>query len=147
MKKMTTGSDLKINDIGSPLLHKHHKVDVEDAGNGFARSKVKDQLFIDHLLIKDLINVDEHLEAERVIGLAVGAQVYLKSPSMNQSSFGSGKPDMMSSGLMRYSRYMRWVIDNWGLEGEQVITLHVIDDVHTNDFAQISLLRKVLSRN
>ena len=51
MKKMTTGSDLKINDIGSPLLHKHHKVDVEDAGNGFARSKVKDQLFIDHLLI------------------------------------------------------------------------------------------------
>jgi len=42
---------------------------------------------------------------------------------------------------------MRWVIDNWGLEGEQVITLHVIDDVHTNDFAQISLLRKVLSRN
>ena len=144
---MTTGSDLKINDIGSPLLHKHHKVDVEDAGNGFARSKVKDQLFIDHLLIKDLIDVDEHLEAERVIGLAMSAHVYLKSPAMDAGSFGGGKPDMMSSGLMRYSRYMRRVIENWGLEGERVITRHVIDDVYTDDFVQISLLRKVLSRN
>ena len=91
MKTMTTGSDLKVNDKGSPLLRKHHAVDVEDGGSGVGRAVVKDQLFIDHLLIKDMIDVHQHMEAERVINLAVSAQVYLKSPSMDSISHGGGQ--------------------------------------------------------
>ena len=146
MKTMTIGSDLKVNDKGSPLLCKHHAVDVEDAGSGVRRAVVKDQLFIDHLLIKDMIDVHQHMEAERVINLAVSAQVYLKSPSMDSISHGGGQPDMLSSGLIRYAGYIKWVVKKFGHEGERVIITHVVDDVYTTDFALISLIAKILKR-
>ena len=146
MKQTTTGSKLKINDVGSPLLHKHHDVNVEDAGNGWARAKIKDQLFIDKLLMNDDLTIAQHLEGERLIDLAQSANVYLKSPSMGVASFGGGKPDMMSSGLMRYARYFRRVIRKWGAEGAGILHDHVIEDKHTEDKNRIKLIAEMLTR-
>ena len=147
MRRKTTGFSLKVNDVGSPNLHRHHEVGVEDAGNGWARSRVKDQLFVDRLLMNDDLTVAQHLEAERLIGLAQKAKVYLKSPRMGASSFGGNRPDMMSSGLMRYARYFKRVIRKWGTEGAGILHDHVIEDKHTKDQARINLLAEMLTRD
>ena len=84
MKQTTTGSKLKINDVGSPLLHKHHDVNVEDEVTG---GQSQDQgSDIDKLLMNDDLTIAQHLEGERLIDLVQSANVYLKSPSMGVAS-------------------------------------------------------------
>ena len=102
---------------------------------------------VDRLLMNDDLTVAQHLEAERLIGLAQKAKVYLKSPRMGASSFGGNRPDMMSSGLMRYARYFKRVIRKWGTEGAGILHDHVIEDKHTKDQARINLLAEMLTRD
>ncbi len=65
---------------------------------------------------------------------------------MGVASFGGGKPDMMSSGLMRYARYFRRVIRKWGTEGAGILHDHVIEDKHTTDKNKILLIAEMLTR-
>ena len=145
---MTTGtSRLLVNEIGSRQLHQKHKVTVEASDNGFARSRVKDQLFIDKLLMRDHITVRQHSEAERILGLAQSANVYLKSPNMAGIISDGGKPDMMTSGLMRLRGLLKAIEKKFGDKGVTVLYRHVIEDVHTEDIPSIELLSLILTRD
>ena len=143
---MTTGTKLLVNEVGSRQLHQKHKVTVEASDNGFARSRVKDQLFIDKLLMKDHITVRQHSEAERILGLAQAANVYLKSPNMAGIISDGGKPDMMTSGLMRLRGLLKAIEKKFGEKGVTVLYRHVIEDVHTEDLPSIKLLSVMLTR-
>ena len=141
---MTIGTELLVNEIGSRQLHQKHKVTVEASDNGFARSRVKDQLFIDDLLMKDRITLAQHREAERIVGLAQAANIYLKSPNM-AGFLGGGKPDMMTSGLMRLRSLLKAIERKYGEVGVTILYRHVIENVWTESQEKIELLSKMLT--
>tara|TARA_R110002020_G_C15920591_1_gene742809 strand:+ start:242 stop:673 length:432 start_codon:yes stop_codon:yes gene_type:complete len=143
---MTIGTKLLVNEVGSRQLHEKHNVTVEASDNGFARSRVKDQLFIDDLLMKDYITLAQHREAERIIGLAQAASVYLKSPNM-AGFLGEGRPDMMTSGLMRLRSLMKAIEKKYGELGVLLVYRYVIEDKETGDLRAIKLLAKILTRD
>tara|TARA_R100000995_G_scaffold70657_1_gene39252 strand:- start:239 stop:730 length:492 start_codon:yes stop_codon:yes gene_type:complete len=141
---MTIGTELLVNEIGSRQLHQKHKVSVEASDNGFARSRVKDQLFIDDLLMKDRITLAQHREAERIVGLAQAANIYLKSPNM-AGFLGGGKPDMMTSGLMRLRGLLKAIEKKYGEVGVTILYRHVIENFWTESQEKIELLSKMLT--
>lgn len=143
--KTMTGS--KVNDIGSLHLHTKHIVTIENLDSGFSRASVKDQLFIDKLLLGGLLSLEQHAYAESLIEIAQKAGVYLKSPSMAGVRTFGGKPaDLYSSGLMRWSRIVKRVLHLHGEEGEKVLHDHIIGDMHTSDPNRIDLIRRILSK-
>ena len=142
---MTIGIELLVNEVGSHQLHQKHKVTVESADNGFARSRVQDQLFVDDLLMKNHITLAQHREAERIIGLAQAANIYLKSPNM-AGFLGGGKPDMMTSGLMRLRGLLKAIERKYGEIGVTLLYRHVIENVWTDNKEKIELLSEILTK-
>tara|TARA_A100001391_G_scaffold144210_1_gene101944 strand:+ start:1350 stop:1781 length:432 start_codon:yes stop_codon:yes gene_type:complete len=142
---MTIGTKLLVNEVGSRQLHEKHNVTVEPSDNGFARSRVQDQLFIDDLLMKDHITLAQHREAERIIGLAQAANIYLKSPNM-AGFLGGGKPDMMTSGLMRLRGLLKAIERKYGEIGVTLLYRHVIENVWTDNKEKIELLSEILTK-
>ena len=142
---MTIGIELLVNEVGSHQLHQKHKVTMEASDNGFARSRVQDQLFIDDLLMKDHITLAQHREAERIIGLAQAANIYLKSPNM-AGFLGGGKPDMMTSGLMRLRGLLKAIQRKYGEIGVTLLYRHVIENVWTDNKEKIELLSEILTK-
>lgn len=139
-KQTTTGSDL-----GSRQVHIQHVVSVETLETGLPRATVKDQLFIDKLLMADLITVSQHARAEHFIELAQRARFYLSPPNMAGVRSPSTKPaDMYNSGLMRFHRAMKRVLRLHGQEGVDVVNEHIIENRPTNVSERIQLLVQVL---
>jgi hypothetical protein len=142
----TSPSDLPVNEIGNRSLHARHSVALEESDSKFARAKVKDQLFVDYLLMEDLLTVQQHANAEHLLATAVSAGVYLKSPKMDSiiTAYGEGAPDMYSSGLMRWSRSEKRIRKRWGDEGVKVVYDHVILDIWTRQQERIATLGEIL---
>ena len=74
-------SDLPVNEIGNKHLHFKHDINLEQSDSGFARAKIKDQLFVDHLLMQDFIDVYQHQNAEKLV-------LNLKQKGYNASRLG-----------------------------------------------------------
>ena len=146
-KQKMTGSEPLVNEIGSRELHKKHSVGFEDADNGFLRLRIKDQLFVDKLLLDDHIDTDQHKEAERILGIAQSANVYIKSPNMEAVASEGGKPEMMTSGLMRLRGILKAIQKKHGDIGVEVLYRHVIEDEWTDNQDRINILSAVLTRD
>ena len=144
-KPMKTGS--KVNDIGSLQLHSKHDIVIETLDTGLARATIRDQLFIDKLLLAGLITLHQHSRAENFLRLAENASIYLRSPNLSQVvSGGVQKKDLYSRGLLRLSRALKSVRHLHGQLGVDVIQDHIIEDRHTKDPARIDAIRAVLSQ-
>jgi hypothetical protein len=148
----TSPSEVFVNEVGSKGIHDRHTVALEAGDSRFARARVKDQLFIDHLLMDDTLTVDQHREAERILNLVVSASVYLKSPSMEgfsgavQGGSGGGRNDIYSSALMRWHRQEKYLRRKWGDTGVGVVHDHIVLDVWTDSQPRISLLSQILDK-
>ena len=140
-------SDLPVNEIGNKHLHLKHDIDLEQSDSGFARAKIKDQLFVDHLLMQDIIDVYQHQNAEKLVAIAVSAGVFLRSPNLSGTNFpSSGKSNIYSSGLMRWNGVEKSIRKKWGDEGMKIIYDHVILDVWTDDQEKVGILGRILTR-
>ena len=140
-------SDLPVNEIGNKHLHLKHDINLERSDSGFARAKIKDQLFVDHLLMQDLIDVYQHQNAEKLVAIAVSAGVFLRSPNLSGTNFpSSGKSNIYSSGLMRWNGVEKSIRKKWGDEGMKIIYDHVILDVWTDDQEKVGILGRILTR-
>ena len=143
---MTLKSHSDLNEVGNKGTHERHVVSLEPSDSAFLRGKVKDQLFIDHLLMTDVITLDQHASGERYLQLAVSASVYLTSPKFAGVVGGGVRSNttMYSSGLMKWHRAEKNVRKKWGDEGVVIIHNHIILDVWTNDDEKIAFLIKIL---
>ena len=147
---MTSPSEVFVNEIGSKGIHDRHTVALEAGDSRFARARVKDQLFIDHLLMDDILTIDQHVQAERLLNLAVSASVYLKSPGFmgfvgaDSGGSGGGRNDIYSSALMRWHRQEKYLRRKWGDTGVGVVHDHIVLDVWTDSQPRISLLSQIL---
>ena len=143
---MTLKSHSDLNEVGNKGTHERHVVSLEPSDSAFLRGKVKDQLFIDHLLMTDVITLDQHASGERYLQLAVSASVYLTSPKFAGVVGGGVRSNttMYSSGLMKWHRSEKNVRKRWGDEGVVIIHNHIILDVWTNDDEKIAFLIKIL---
>jgi hypothetical protein len=143
---MTLKSHSNLNEVGNKGTHERHVVSLEPSDSAFLRGKVKDQLFIDHLLMTDVITLDQHASGERYLQLAVSASVYLTSPKFAGVVGGGVRSNttMYSSGLMKWHRSEKNVRKRWGDEGVVIIHNHIILDVWTNDDEKIAFLIKIL---
>jgi hypothetical protein len=131
-KKMKTGS--KVNDIGSLQLHSKHDIVIETLDTGLARATIRDQLFIDKLLLAGLITLHQHSRAGYFLRLAELASVHLCSPSLSPIvSGGVRKSDLYNRGLLKLSRALKDVRHLHGQLGVDVIQDHIIEDRHTKD--------------
>ena len=140
-------SDLPVNEIGNKHLHLKHDINLERSDSGFARAKIKDQLFVDHLLMQDLIDVYQHQNAEKLVAIAVSAGVFLRSPNLSGTNFpSSGKSNIYSSGLMRWNGVEKSIRKKWGDDGMKIIYDHVILDVWTDDQEKVGILGRILTR-
>ena len=144
---MTSKSLSEINEVGNRGTHDHHVVELEPSDSAFLRGRVKDQRFIDHLLMKDLISMDQHGRGEHLLQLAVSASVYLTSPKFTGVVGGGGgsNTDIYSSGLMRWHREEKRIRKKWGDGGVMIIHDHVVLDVWTNEEEKVGFLSRILS--
>jgi hypothetical protein len=143
MKRTKSGTDL--SDIGTAQLHTKHDVHVEELESGLARAKVKDQLAIDRLLLEDVITIAHHMEAERLLNLAQGAGVFLRSIDMGAVMGGSGKGDLANTGFIRWRYAINGIRRRYGIEGVEVVQDCIVEDRRVGE-ERIALLIKVLSR-
>ncbi len=149
---MMSRSDLPVNEVGGKQLHDLHTIELEESDTKFARARVRDQLFIDHLLLKDILTLDQHATAERLLNLAVSAAVYLKSPSMAgfvgsvSGASGGGRKDIYSSRLMKWHRAEKSIRSKWGDDGVGVVHDHIILDVWTDNPVRIDFLSQILGK-
>jgi hypothetical protein len=143
---MTLKSHSNLNEVGNKGTHERHVVSLEPSDSAFLRGKVKDQLFIDHLLMTDVITLDQHASGERYLQLAVSASVYLTSPKFAGVVGGGVRSNttMYSSGLMKWHRAEKNIRKKWGDEGVLIIHNHILMDVWTDDDEKIAFLIKIL---
>ena len=144
---MKLKSHFEVNEVGNKGTHDHHVVALEASDSAFLRGRVKDQLFIDHLLMKDLISVEQHRRGEHLLQLAVSASVYLTSPKFTGMGGVSGgsNTNIYSSGLMRWHRAEKKIRKKWGDAGVVIIHDHVVLDVWTDEGEKVGFLSRILS--
>ena len=136
----------KINEIGSKSLHNRHKIEISESDDTqFLRAKVKDQLFIDYLLLSDLINIDQHKNGEYIQSLASSSGCFAKAPSFGGVYSPIGKPkDPLTQPLVKLSRKIKHIRRKFGDSAVSVVTAHVVLDRWTNDQERIGILARVL---
>ena len=85
LKTISIGSSktFKVNDVGSPHLHKHNKVGLTRVNQNTARAIVYDQHIIDKLFLDDHINEQQHAVCDKYLG------VISKSGAFSSSNSGS----------------------------------------------------------
>ena len=144
---MTLKSHSDLNEVGNKATHEKHVVALEPSDSVFMRGRIKDQLFIDHLLMNDVITLDQHASGERYLQLAVSASVYLTSPKFAGVVGGGVRSNttMYSSGLMKWHRSEKNVRKRWGDEGVVIIHNHIVMDVWTDDDLKIEFLIRILT--
>ena len=132
---MTLKSHSEINEVGNRGTHDHHVVTLEASDSAFLRGRVRDQRFIDHLLMKDLITMEQHRRGEHLLQLAVSASVFLTSPKFTEvvGAGGGSNTNIYSSGLMRWHRAEKRIRKKWGDGGVVIIHDHVVLDVWLDD--------------
>lgn len=146
-QKMISKSHSDLNEVGNRGTHEQHVVALESSDSAFMRGRVKDQRFIDRLLMSDVITLDQHAHGERYLQLAVSASVYLTSPNFSGIVGGNSKTNttIYSSGLMKWHREEKKIRKKWGDEGVVIIHDHVVMDVWTDDDKKIEFLIRILN--
>lgn len=143
---MTSKSPFEVNEVGNRGTHAHHVVALEASDSAFLRGRVKDQRFIDHLLMKDLISMEQHGRGEHLLQLAVSASVFLTSPKFTGVVGGNGgsRANIYSSGLMRWHRAEKKIRKKWGDGGVVIIHDHVVLDIWTDEDEKVGFLARIL---
>ena len=136
----------KINEIGSKNLHNRHSIEIRQSEDTqFLQAKVQDQLFIDHLLLNDLIDVQQHQNGEYIQSLASSSGCFARAVSFGGAYSPTRKPkDPLTQPLVRLSNKIKHIRKKFGDVGVSVITAHVVLDRWTNDQERIGILAKVL---
>jgi len=144
---MTLKSHSELNEVGNKGTHERHVVSLEPSDSAFLRGRVKDQLFVDHLLMTDVMTLDQHANGERILQVAVSASVYLTSPKFTEAVGGGGKANasIYSSGLMRWHREEKRIRTKWGEEGVVIIHDHIVLDIWTDNDLKIEFLIRILT--
>ena len=146
-KKVHT-SMREVNEIGGIKLHERHKIALQEIeGSKFLQAKVKDQLFIDHLLLHDCIDVNQHKNAEHIAFLASSAGCFPSGPCFGMvHQGGASRKDLLSAPLVRLARKLRHVERKWGITGINLVTDHVVLDKWTEDDLRIAALGEILEK-
>lgn len=145
MKSKTT-TPSESGDLGTARLHARHHIGFDQADSGLTRARVKDQLFIDDLLMADVLTMEQHAAAERLLGLAQRAGVFLK-PLNFDSRGGGGKADLYTSAFMRLRRVLKAIHRDYGTDGVEVFWVHIVEDVPTQSRDRLRLLQAILDPN
>ena len=130
-------------DLGTARLHARHTIHFDEADSGLPRARVADQLFIDQLLLADVLTLEQHAAAERLLSLAQKAGVFLRPLSFD-SRGGGGRPDLYTSAFMRLRRVLKAIHRDYGADGVEVFWVHVVEDVPTQDGDRLRLLQNIL---
>lgn len=148
--KMKSHSEesLPVNEIGGKSLHERHQIGLQSTdGSKFLQAKVQDQLFIDHLLLNDRIDVNQHKNAEYLAFLASSAGCFATAPSFGTVHQGSGfRKDPLTAPLARLARKLGHVRRKWGVTGINLVTDHVVLDKWTEDEVRIAALGEILEK-
>lgn len=138
----------QVNEVGGKKLHERHKIMLQEIeSSNFLQAKVKDQLFIDHLLLHDCIDVNQHKNAEHIAFLASSAGCFPSGPSFGMVyQGGASRKDLLSAPLVRLARKLRHVERKWGRTGINLVTDHVVLDKWTEDDQRIAALGEILEK-
>jgi|TARA_R110000803_G_scaffold163303_3_gene226926 predicted polyphosphate/ATP-dependent NAD kinase len=140
----TYRADVRVNDLGTAEIHKRHKTSLEQSDGAFLRVRVKDQLFIDELLLKRKIDCFHHAIAEKILSEAVRASVYIKSPSMEAGGLGS-IASKYSNYLLIFSRTLKRIITKFGCDGERLVFDVVVNNTPISNDDEIKKLKEILT--
>jgi hypothetical protein len=140
---MIGNSEIKVNETGTVELHQRHRTALEQSDNAFLRVRVTDQLYIDQLLLTKKIDIQHHMTAEWILDQATRANIFVKTPSMD-GTFGGGKGDKYTNGLLVFSQTMRRIKKKFGNTGEKLAFDIIVDDVNIKDEKALRVFRKIL---
>ena len=87
--KMTTighsKEEVHVNDVGSPYLHKHHKVAIKVfTKSNVGRAIVLDQHIIDVLFLEDEIDARQHSVCNKYLGMISKSGCHVSPPDLRQ---------------------------------------------------------------
>ena len=137
-KGETGTSELPFNEVGTRELHDRHRIKIED-GDTFARARVTDQTFVDRLLLRKIIEIDQHQAAERLVQQALTAGMFVRTPNW-ASIPGQHRKETYTNGLLRYSRTLRFVQQNLGYEAASILVRIVVEDRGTEDEEELQVV-------
>ena len=148
LKMKSNSETLPVNEIGGKSLHQKHQIGLQETeGSKFLQAKVKDQLFIDHLLLNDRIDVNQHKNAAYLAFLASSAGCFARGASFGMVHQGSGsRKDPLKAPLVRLARKLGHVRRKWGVTGIGLVTDHVVLDKWTEDEGRIVALGEILEK-
>ena len=141
---MTGTFDLKINDLGTPKLHKKHRIALEPSDGAFVRAKVTNQLVIDDLLMKKKIESHHHATAEYILNQAVKASMFTKTPRLDGVSSGrSGPKNNYTNGLLNLGWTFKKITRKFGSEAA-TLTYNVIVNNLSIKGKQVDIFKLIL---
>jgi hypothetical protein len=93
LKTITIGSSksYKVNDVGSPHLHKHNKIGLTQVNKTTARAIVYDQHVIDRLYLEDYINEQQHAVCDKYLGVIGKSGAFVSSSSSSLDKIFTGQ--------------------------------------------------------
>jgi hypothetical protein len=100
-------STFDYTDLGNKYLHKKYKFLIENLGNKYLRAKNINQHIIDDLFINKLIDKDQHIAGEYVLGVCVNSGIF--KGGLNLNYLGQTNDKENSSGKLLRSLLLRKV--------------------------------------
>lgn len=122
MKTTTIGSStkLKVNELGSPYLHKRKKVGITRIDSSkLGRAIVYDQHIIDQLYLQELINEEQHNACDKYLGMIHASGTFATSFMGNLDKIFTGQYSSASPRSVILIKVQRMLRKECGMEVEK----------------------------
>lgn len=128
--------------LGSPELHKKHRVMIEPGI--VPRARVMDQAPIDELLLSGHLDLKQHRAAEYLIQQAVMSGTYPRGVNLEGASTSGGVSDFVPHGIEPFSRTLRAVRKHLSEAHERIVREVVLMDSAVTGRKELGMLQAAL---
>ena len=113
--------EIHVNDIGSPYLHKQHKVTIAQLEKSkVGRAIVLDQHLIDVLFLNDDLDTQQHNVCDKYLGLLSKSGCFVQTPALDKILFTGHQNSASESRAVILIKVQRKITEEVGRKKEQL---------------------------
>ena len=113
--------EIHVNDIGSPYLHKRHKVTIAQfEKTKIGRAVVLDQHMIDTLFLENHLDAQQHNVCDKYLGLISKSGCFVQTPQLDKILFTGKKSSASESRSCILIGVQRKIKEEVGIQKERV---------------------------
>ena len=113
--------EIHVNDIGSPYLHKQHKVTIAQLEKSkVGRAIVLDQHLIDVLFLNDDLDTQQHNVCDKYLGLLSKSGCFVQTPALDKILFTGKKSSASEPRAVILIKVQKQITQEVGRKKEQL---------------------------